>query len=452
MSGDLNALFLSQIKSEVPDKLFKRLKNVADFGENQTFSGKKNKRTYEDLLNLDRELNARLAIQDEKFKQKLVDLLSEVPNNPAEPIKWHVLKKRGVLEGRIENSRIVHENRAQRENEFVKKFRWNKTINCGSPINAWAMDKTSKFFFTGGNDQNIRVWLLSNGSLQAWLKGHWGVINDMTISKCNKYLVSWDDQGYIWVWDMKSLKMASIIKHIHQFPSPRREVHNVVISERLITKNKTKSILIAAGSNSKILIFDFDSLVSGYSPNQITPWNDDKCWKWDLDLNEAFKHSKVKRGSKIATVAFLKTKNLLFGGTFHGGLVAFLLNWKDKRFKSVIFRFLHGWIHLLTNSFDDRFLFAGSSTNGGILYNIPIADKLDSLFDEFKNGNEYPEDKLSLFSEYEFKKFGDNQIISIESISWSNWFKYWIVWGRYKQKEVSQFNSYLQTQISTTNI
>ena len=55
----------------------------------------------------------------------------------------------------------------------------------------------------------IKVWLVSNGSLQGVLHGHTDVIMDITISYCNRYIISAGKEGVIHIWNLKNLK------HLH---------------------------------------------------------------------------------------------------------------------------------------------------------------------------------------------------------------------------------------------
>ncbi|CAI2385880.1 unnamed protein product [Moneuplotes crassus] len=252
-------------------------------------------------------------------------------------------------------------------NKEIQNFKLMKTVSCHQTINVCKFDSTGKYFVTGGDDTKIKVWTTINSLCQKTLDFHQGMICDIVISKCNKFIISGDSKGQIFITDLLEL---TVIKFIDIHKEGIDQLTTVIDT----TTSKNRELLVCAGGKEGIVtIFDLTFLTD----NRDKPFDtkDPKFFLWKLDCCSGVDEDKMRRNKKIASVVMVPEQNLVIGGSYGGEIILFKLKQEDCTFIRVAYKCLKDCVHLLKLTNDKTAIIAASAKAGAVLWRLPASNQ-----------------------------------------------------------------------------
>ena len=249
---EINYRILNLLENQIPRQEFERIAENLQLRSDYNYKGERIPTKYGDLCN--GQVKADLNVFDnEENATKLLDAFDWMYRISKQPkSKSFVLNRIKMNKGTL---KTPWDSREQQVNEYFSKFKRNKTIFGHSSVIVWAFDMSNKFIITGGEDFKVKVWLIVNGSLQGELIYHQKVVNDLIITNWNTFIISCDDEGWIWIWSLKEMQLVMPIKS--QCSSITHLSIENYYSEKL---HKDMSILICWGQAGYIWMYDINEI------------------------------------------------------------------------------------------------------------------------------------------------------------------------------------------------
>ena len=175
---------------------------------------------------------------------------------------------------------------------LLRSFQKNKTVYAhakleeeeGAAIGCVIFDRANRFVITGADDayvtfsrapleirgfffsyfprtyrcffsrRLIKVWALSDASLQAVLHGHADVITDLDISFCNSLIISSSKDATIRFWNLQETR------HVHVSHDHAEPINNVRVINARITASTFREFLLSCSDDGKIHIYDVETV------------------------------------------------------------------------------------------------------------------------------------------------------------------------------------------------
>ena len=429
MESELNLFILEYLEKRLPQQEFESVKQSLSIRDKFTFKCQRIQQTYDEFINESGRTWNSFDNMGYEAKTKLKDLLSDIPGNIDIPVKALSLKRRRN-QLFIQKNLAFFKDRHHEAEHFFSKFRRNKTVHGQTTINVWAFDKSGKFVITGGDDSKVKVWLISNGTLQGDLLYHRSFITDLAVSQWNRYVASSDNTGVVWIWNIKELALVKAIdENVRKLQCTFKDINNLRIEESYSESGKYQQLLMWAASSGYIFVYDLEELQDNFEiPSEQKTKPQEKNFKqYEFDAGAYTKHK--RRATKIATITHIPEKNLIFAGNFSGGISVFSTKEPINTKQHVTFNCLSKCVHLLHHSRDRQYIFAGAAGSGGILLRVPTQEQMLDLFSLSVSTNGLSEQKMKKYEVYNFKEYQKNKIISTDSFCWSRSGKYLVVSG-----------------------
>ena len=113
-----------------------------------------------------------------------------------------------------------------------------------SKITCIAITSDNKFIVSGRDDKTVRLWNLTDKTLEATLNGHFGIVLSLAISKDNKYILSGSKDKTVIIWSPQSKTILDVLSG-----------HTNRVSSVAITSDN--QYIVSGSWDLTIIIWDF---------------------------------------------------------------------------------------------------------------------------------------------------------------------------------------------------
>ncbi|TPX47381.1 hypothetical protein SeMB42_g03341 [Synchytrium endobioticum] len=168
------------------------------------------------------------------------------------------------------------------------------------PVYSCLFDRSGLRFFTGGDDQLVKVWDTETGWLVHTIRGHrtlletghHGVIQDMAVNEDNTVLATASSDKTVRLWDMDTFQPLGLLR-------PEKQISLIAFSPSHLEETKC---LIVIGHDTKVRVYMWDQTRQKYRDQPI-----------ELDCGQGPR-------DKVTSLSFNRTGTQFVTGTDSGAI------------------------------------------------------------------------------------------------------------------------------------